>query len=78
MSGKPKFFEQVREYETRLICGALAHTQGNQARAAKVLGLPPTTLASQLKRLGIDPGRFRKPLDVFSLPPLDNAGDCPQ
>jgi transcriptional regulator with GAF, ATPase, and Fis domain len=73
MREKRTFSEQVREYETRLICEALAHTQGHQAKAARVLGLPPTTLASQLKRLGIDPGRFRKPLDLVSLPPLDNA-----
>src|SRR5258708_3592472 len=38
------FFQEVRRFEMRLIQLALEHTRGNQARAARVLGLGTTTL----------------------------------
>lgn len=44
---------KIKAYEARLIREALQRAQGNQARAARILGVPPTTLASQLRRLGI-------------------------
>jgi DNA-binding NtrC family response regulator len=43
----------VREYEKRLIAGALAASQGSQKRAAAALGLLPTTLNMKMKRLGL-------------------------
>jgi transcriptional regulator with GAF, ATPase, and Fis domain len=55
------FFEQVREYEKELIGEALFLTRGNQAKAARLLGLRPTTLNSQIQRLGIDVRSFRGP-----------------
>jgi transcriptional regulator with GAF, ATPase, and Fis domain len=58
--GRKNFFDQVEAYERKLICEALAQTQGNQAQAAKRLGLSPTTLASQIRRLGINPRSFRE------------------
>jgi DNA-binding NtrC family response regulator len=43
----------VREYEKRLIAGALAAAHGSQRRAAAVLGVLPTTLNMKMKRLGL-------------------------
>jgi transcriptional regulator with GAF, ATPase, and Fis domain len=54
------FYNAVEDYERRLICEALMQTNGNQARAARMLGLTPTTLSSQLRRLGIDPRVFKR------------------
>jgi DNA-binding NtrC family response regulator len=44
---------QVLSYERRLIAAALAATGGNQRRAARLLGILPTTLHEKLKRLGL-------------------------
>ncbi|MCP4663938.1 MAG: hypothetical protein GY856_51805, partial [bacterium] len=41
--------------ERRLIRRALDQTQGNQTRAAKLLGVSRNGLAKRLKRLGIKP-----------------------
>ncbi len=46
-------------YERQLIEKALAATSGNQRRAAKRLGLLPTTLHEKMKRLGLLPRRER-------------------
>jgi DNA-binding NtrC family response regulator len=43
------FFEEVRRFETRLIRRALELTNGNQARAARMLGLGTTTLNYKIK-----------------------------
>ncbi len=43
----------VREYERRLIAGALAASHGSQKLAAAALGLLPTTLNMKMKRLGL-------------------------
>jgi len=48
------FFDVVEDYERKLIGDALAECKGNQARAARLLGLKPTTLNSHIQRLGID------------------------
>ena len=40
-------------YERQLIETALAATAGNQRRAARILGLLPTTLHEKMKRLGL-------------------------
>ena len=45
--------EQVQRYEIELIRGALQRTQGNQRRAAKLLGVKVTTLNCKIKRFGI-------------------------
>ena len=55
------FFTQVREYEKKLIGEALSLARGNQAKAARLLGLRPTTLSSQIQRLGIDARSFKGP-----------------
>ena len=61
--GPGLFQAKLREYEARLIREALQRARGNQAQAARILGLPPTTLASQLRRLGIEPGEFKLRVD---------------
>jgi transcriptional regulator with GAF, ATPase, and Fis domain len=60
-AAQPGFFQaKLREYEARLIREALQRARGNQARAARILGLAPTTLASQLRRLGIEAREFKR------------------
>ncbi len=43
------FFDEVRSFEIRLIGRALELTGGNQARAARMLGLGTTTLNYKIK-----------------------------
>ena len=43
----------VDAYERRLIEEALRATGGNQRRAARALGVLPTTLHEKMKRLGL-------------------------
>jgi DNA-binding NtrC family response regulator len=43
------FFEEVKRFEMRLISRALELTGGNQARAARLLGLGTTTLNYKIK-----------------------------
>ena len=45
--------QQVREYERNLIQNALAAAGGHQRRAARALGIRPTTLNEKMKRLGL-------------------------
>ncbi len=40
-------------YERELITAALAESRGNQRRAARRLGILPTTLHEKMKRLGL-------------------------
>lgn len=57
---KPSLFRaRIQAYEARLIREALQQAWGNQAEAARLLELPPPTLASQLRRLGIQAAEFR-------------------
>jgi two-component system response regulator HydG len=43
----------LTSYERRLIEDALAAASGNQRRAARALGILPTTLHEKMKRLGL-------------------------
>jgi DNA-binding protein Fis len=43
----------LREIEESLIIAALEEAEGNKSRAARILGIPRTTLASKLKKRGI-------------------------
>lgn len=45
--------EEVQRYESELIRAALQRTNGNQRRAAQLLGVKVTTLNCKIKRLGI-------------------------
>jgi hypothetical protein len=47
MRGNPTFSEQVREYETRLICEALAHTGGLWTWLAYRRSITPRILFSR-------------------------------
>ena len=49
--------EMVEEYERALILKALADSGGHQRRAARALGVLPTTLNEKLRRLRIRPAR---------------------
>lgn len=50
---KLKLHDEVRRFETDLICAALVRTAGNQSRAARLLGVKHTTLNAKIKRYGI-------------------------
>jgi DNA-binding protein Fis len=49
------FYEEVTQFETGLIKMALEQTGGNQARAAELLRIKPTTLNSKIKLYNIEP-----------------------
>lgn len=51
--GSVKLYEEVQRFEIDLILSALERTRGNQVRAAKLLGVKPTTLNAKLKRYKI-------------------------
>lgn len=48
------FYEEVTQFETGLIKMALERTGGNQARAAQLLRIKPTTLNSKIKLYKIE------------------------
>jgi DNA-binding protein Fis len=48
------FYNEVQRFETALIKLALEHSEGNQARAARLLGLRATTLNSKIKLYEIE------------------------
>ncbi len=50
------FYEEVEKFETGLIRFMLEKTGGNQARAARLLSLKPTTRTQRLSSIA-----FRKP-----------------
>lgn len=47
--GGISFYDEVQRFETHLIEMALRETGGNQAKAAKLLGIKATTLNSKIK-----------------------------
>jgi DNA-binding NtrC family response regulator len=55
--------EKLRKFEINLICSALSKTAGSQNKAAKLLGINPTTLHEKIKRLRIDPKLYSVPLE---------------
>jgi DNA-binding NtrC family response regulator len=46
--------QEVKRFEINLIKLALNQTRGNQARAARLLNIKPTTLNAKIKVYGID------------------------
>ena len=50
---RPTLKAMLEEYERRIIEEALQTTRGNQRRAARALGVLPTTLHEKMKRLGL-------------------------
>lgn len=55
LSAEVNFYEEVERFEISLIQRALRETGGNQARAARLLGLNQTTLHGKIKHYGIYP-----------------------
>jgi transcriptional regulator with GAF, ATPase, and Fis domain len=53
IKGGARFSDEVRQFEVNLIRTALGRTSGSQTRAAKLLGLKPTTLNAKIKRYNI-------------------------
>jgi DNA-binding NtrC family response regulator len=50
---RPTLKAMLEAYERRIIEEALRSTRGNQRRAARALGVLPTTLHEKMKRLGL-------------------------
>ena len=48
------FYDEVQRFETHLIKMSLAETGGNQAKAARLLGIKATTLNSKIKLFNIE------------------------
>ncbi|HEV7860432.1 MAG TPA: helix-turn-helix domain-containing protein [Pyrinomonadaceae bacterium] len=48
-----KLYDEVRQFERELILHALRQTNGNQTRAARMLGVKVTTLNTKIKRYDI-------------------------
>ena len=53
MAARPTLKSLVEEYEKGIIEQALRAASGNQRRAARALGVLPTTLHEKMKRLGL-------------------------
>jgi DNA-binding NtrC family response regulator len=53
VESKGKLCDLVQRFEVDLIRSALERTHGNQVRAARLLGVKPTTLNAKLKRYKI-------------------------
>jgi two-component system response regulator HydG len=60
----------VEEYERGIIVQALRAASGNQRRAARALGVLPTTLHEKMKRLGLL--RRTEPAEIYG--PIALAG----
>ena len=50
---RPTLKAMLEAYERRIIEETLRATRGNQRRAARALGVLPTTLHEKMKRLGL-------------------------
>jgi len=50
--------DRTQAFQKKIILAALKKTKGVQNKAAKLLGLKPTTLNEMIKRLGIEPGNI--------------------
>lgn len=49
----------IRAIEKPLIENTLERTAGNQLKAARILGINRNTMRSKIKKLGIDPKRWK-------------------
>jgi transcriptional regulator with PAS, ATPase and Fis domain len=71
------FYEMVREYEKLLIRRALVKAHGNQALAARMLRLKPTTLNNKMKVLNLSAGH-RAPAFVGGVVIAGDSESCSQ
>jgi DNA-binding NtrC family response regulator len=53
LGSRPTLKDLVEAYERHVIEDALRASHGNQRRAARALGVLPTTLHEKMKRLGL-------------------------
>ena len=51
------FYKEIARYEIDLITSAVKQCRGNQARAARLLGLKSTTLNAKMKHYGLNSPR---------------------
>ncbi len=51
------FYKEIARYEIDLIMSAVKQCSGNQARAARLLGLKSTTLHAKMKHYGLNAAR---------------------
>ena len=56
---RPTLKTMLEAYERQLIVEALLASHGNQRRAARALGVLPTTLHEKMKRLGLRKEDYR-------------------
>ncbi len=72
IKGGARFCDEVRQFEVNLIRTALGRTSGSQTRAARLLGLKPTTLNAKIKRYNITLGGYHGHLGKC-VAPQENA-----
>jgi len=66
---QPTLKDLVESYERQIIEAALRASNGNQRRAARSLGVLPTTLHEKMKRLGL----LRRPAVAEAPPSVEAA-----
>jgi transcriptional regulator with GAF, ATPase, and Fis domain len=57
------FYDEVSRFESNLIRRALEQTNGNQKRAADLLGIKKTTINAMIHRYGINPHAPSEPVE---------------
>ena len=70
---RPGLKQLLEDYERRLILSALQRAGGSQRRAAKLLGVLPTTLSEKMKRLGLRTDRGDPPAPALMPRDPDHA-----
>jgi DNA-binding protein Fis len=58
-SGGITYDEAVREFKKRFLLEVLAHSRGNQCKAAKELGVHRNTLSRMITELELNPSEIR-------------------
>jgi DNA-binding NtrC family response regulator len=71
------FAEAMHRYEINLIRHALMQTAGNQSKAARLLGLPTTTLNTKIKKLNIDVPKYASAQTLFAPPSINRLHPMP-
>lgn len=62
----------LQEIERPLLSITLAECDGNQLRAAELLGLNRNTLRKKMRELGLESGRARKPARLYAVHDADD------
>ncbi|MDP1854181.1 MAG: helix-turn-helix domain-containing protein [Candidatus Omnitrophota bacterium] len=53
------YVKVITEVEKSLIENVLEHTEGNQLKAARILGINRNTMRAKIKKLGINPQLYK-------------------